>query len=79
MTVEIPDFIARAIEAQGKTTVDVVARQAARLDEDELARQEHTRGERWKQRLAVGEPSIEEALKRPELVEQYVTPYGALK
>lgn len=64
---ELPDYIAKAIETQGRTSVERVRQMTATI----LATD-------WRGRLEHGEPSLDEALRDEELFREHVAPFGEL-
>jgi hypothetical protein len=64
----MPGFIAKAIEAQGRTRPEIVLTRAR-----ELTRRD------WPTRLAAGEPSIEDCLADGELFRKHIAPFGELR
>lgn len=64
LSFEVPDFIARAIEAQGRTSVERVRQITASM----LARD-------WRVRIESGEPTLDEALRDEDLFREHVAPF----
>ena len=65
MTVEIPDFIARAIEAQGRVPLLAVETKIRDLEAHD-----------WQARIAAGEPTLEDALNSREMSAEHIAPYA---
>lgn len=61
----IPDFIARAIEAQGRVPLLAVETKIRELE-----------GQWWQDRIAAGEPTLEAALNSRELFAEHIAPFA---